>query len=124
MRSFFAPRILSLSSTSGPETHQAALRPGVFALRAPHITLLPFRDGHDDFEGLVALLAHELVVRHGTSLVLSSSLPGNVYPRGNGKAMARRRGVRPAAGQYGVYRAGRYWALTAGAFLSAATHWL
>src|SRR5262245_10870654 len=29
-----------------------------------------------------------------------------------------------AAGQYGVYRAGRYWALTAGAFLSAATHWL
>src|SRR5262245_4746493 len=45
------------------------------ALRASHSTLLAFRDGHDHFEGLVALLTHELVVRHGTSLALSSSLP-------------------------------------------------
>src|SRR5919197_5245227 len=29
-----------------------------------------------------------------------------------------------AAGRYGIYRAGRYWAVTAGAFLRAATHWL
>src|SRR5215467_5290251 len=46
-----------------------------FALRALHLTRRPLRDGHDQFEWLVAVLAHELVTRHGTSLVLSSSLP-------------------------------------------------
>src|SRR5437870_6132141 len=46
-----------------------------FALRALHVTLLPLRDGHDHFEWLVALLAHELIARHGTSVALSSSLP-------------------------------------------------
>src|SRR5262249_18463058 len=46
-----------------------------FALRALHLTRLPLRDGHDQFEWLVAVLAHELVTRHGTSLVLSSPLP-------------------------------------------------
>lgn len=45
---------------------------GALALRALHVTLLPLREGHDQFEGLVALLAHELITRHGTSLVLSS----------------------------------------------------
>jgi hypothetical protein len=39
-------------------------------LRAIYFTLLPLRDGHDQFEGLLALLAHELIARHGTSLVL------------------------------------------------------
>src|SRR5262247_3986246 len=43
---------------------------------------------------------------------------------GTGKRWSGGRAFAPAAGQYRVYRAGRYWALTAGAFLSAATHWL
>src|SRR5215470_5694861 len=30
------------------------------------------REGHDQFEGLVALLTHELIARHGISLVVSS----------------------------------------------------
>jgi hypothetical protein len=48
------------------------------ALRALHFTFLPLRDGHDQFEWLLALLAYELVARHGKSLVLSSLLSRDV----------------------------------------------
>src|SRR5881296_798506 len=37
----------------------------VVALGTFRLTLLPLRDGHDQFERLVALLAYELVARHG-----------------------------------------------------------
>src|SRR5919108_6663565 len=37
------------------------------ALRAFHFTLLPLREGHDHFEGLIALLAHKLIARHASS---------------------------------------------------------
>jgi hypothetical protein len=39
------------------------------ALGAFHLGFLPFRERHDQFEKFVALLAHELIARHSTSLV-------------------------------------------------------
>src|SRR5262247_1396713 len=51
--------------------------------------------------------------------------PGGERPPESLTAEARRLALAyQAAGRRGVYRAGRYWALTAGAFLRAATHWL
>src|SRR5207244_1065870 len=45
----------------------------VVALGTFRLTLLPLRDGHDQFERLVALLAYELVARHGRFLHAESS---------------------------------------------------
>src|SRR5215469_11811239 len=65
-----------------------------FALRALYLTLLPLRDGHDQFEWLVAVLAHELVTRHGTFprsfLVLT---PETWRPSGEVGRRPRRRGL-------------------------------
>ncbi len=44
---------------------------GAFAPRALHVALLPLRDGHDQLERHLALLAHEFVSRHGIPPVIA-----------------------------------------------------